>query len=71
MKNTVINAEGYELDFDAACAYMDHDIACRVEDLVDDEAGCSGEQWFFDTYCILHAEAYGEPWELAKKNPVW
>lgn len=47
MKNTVINAEGYELDFDAACAYMDHDIACRVEDLVDDEAGCSGEQWFF------------------------
>lgn len=71
MKNTVINAEGYELDFDAAYMYMDYDVRQEVDYLIGKEEGWEGEQWFFDTYCRLHEEKFGEPWELAKKNPVW
>ena len=66
----VINPEGYALDFGAACMYMDRDIVAEIDYMINSDK-CSGEQWFFDAYCRLHAEKFGETWELAKANPVW
>ena len=63
----VINANGYELDFDAAVNYMDDDIR---EALHDELAPCT-EQEFFSAYEQAHVHKYGAEWELSKSNPVW
>lgn len=65
--NLVINPYGIEIDFDAAGALMDDDIR---EEVHAELAPCT-PQAFFDRYCQLHAERYGEPWELAKPNPCY
>ena len=63
----VINANGYELDFDAAVNYMDDDIR---EALHDELSPCT-EQEFFSAYEQAHVRKYGAEWELSKSNPVW
>lgn len=65
--NLVINPYGLEIDWDAAVALMDDDIREQVHAEL---APCT-PQAFFDRYCQLHAERYGEPWELAKPNPCY
>nr|DAP93161.1 MAG TPA: hypothetical protein [Caudoviricetes sp.] len=65
--NLVINPYGILIDFDAAGALMDDDIR---EEVHAELAPCT-PQAFFDRYCQLHAERYGEPWELAKPNPCY
>lgn len=65
--NLVINPYGIEIDFDAAGALMDDDIR---EEVHAELAPCT-QQAFFDRYCELHAQRYGEPWELAKPNPCY
>ena len=64
---TVINAYGVEINFDAAVALMDDDLR---EDLALDLAPCTN-QAFFDRYAQAHEERFGEPWELAKPNPCY
>ena len=63
----VINANGYELDFEAAVALMDDEIR---EAIHAELAPCS-EQEFFTAYERAHAEKYGEEWALSKANPCW
>lgn len=65
--NLVINPYGLEIDWDAAGALMDDDI----REAVHAELAPCTPQAFFDRYCQLHAERYGEPWELAKPNPCY
>ena len=67
LSNLVINPYGLEIDWDAAGALMDDDIR---EEVHAELAPCT-PQAFFDRYCQLHAERYGEPWELAKPNPCY
>lgn len=61
----VINEYGTKINYDAAVNLMDDGIR---EELNSKFAPCS-EQKFFDEYCKVHAEKYGEEWELAKENP--
>ena len=63
----VINANGYELDFESAVMYMDDDIR---EELHREMAPCT-DQEFFTAYEKAHAEKFGEEWELSKENPTW
>ena len=65
--NLVINPYGLEIDWDAAGALMDDDIR---EEVHAELAPCT-PQAFLDRYRQLHAERYGEPWELAKPNPCY
>lgn len=65
--NLVVNPYGIYIDFDAAGALMDDNIR---EEVHTELAPCT-PQAFFDRYCQLHAERYGEPWELAKPNPCY
>ena len=65
--NLVINPYGLEIDWDAAGVLMDDDIR---EEVHAELAPCT-PQAFFDRYCQLHEERYGEPWELAKPNPCY
>ena len=71
MDKNIKNAYGYEMDFEAAYMYMDYDIRQKVDYLIGKEKGWEGDQWFFDTYCRLHEEKFGEEFELAKANPCW
>ena len=64
---TVINANGYELEFESAVMHMDDDIR---EALHREMAPCT-EQDLFSAYEKAHAEKYGEEWELSKENPTW
>lgn len=63
----VKNAYGKEINFDAAVNLMDDDLR---EQLHDDIAPCSN-QYFFNAYCIAHAEKFGEDWVLDDPNPTW
>lgn len=63
----VTNANGYELDFDAAVQMMDDEIR---EAISAELAPCS-DQEFFEAYEAAHAEKYGAEWELSKANPCW
>jgi hypothetical protein len=63
----VINANGYELDFESAVMYMDDDIR---EELHREMAPCT-DQEFFTAYEKAHAEKFGEEWELSKENSTW
>lgn len=63
----VTNAEGTEIDYNAAVELMDDDIR---EDLAREMAPCT-EQEFFSAYEKAHEEKYGEAWELSKANPQY
>lgn len=63
----VINANGTEIDYNAAVALMDDDICAELNDKL---APCT-EQEFFAAYEQAHADKYGEEWELSKANPCW
>lgn len=64
---TVINKNGFELDFESAVNYMDDELR---EKLHNELAPCE-EQEFFSVYEIEHEKKYGEEWELSKSNPIW
>lgn len=63
----VINANGTEIDYNAAVALMDDDICAELNGKL---APCT-EQEFFTAYEQAHAQKYGEEWELSKANPCW
>ena len=63
----VKNANGYELDYEAAVQQMDDEIR---ENLHSKMSPCD-EQEFFTAYEKAHIEKYGEEWELSKSNPCW
>lgn len=63
----VINANGTEIDYNAAVALMDDDICAELNDKL---APCT-EQEFFAAYEQAHADKYGEEWELSKANPCY
>ena len=67
MKTYVVNEYGVEIDYDSAVNLMDDELCERLSDEL---APCSNQE-FFDAYCEAHEEKYGEPWELAKANPVY
>ena len=62
----VINANGKEINFEAAVNLMDDEIR---EALASD--GFDSEQEFFTAYEKAHEEKYGEVWELSKPNPQY
>jgi len=62
----VVNTSGYELDFDAAVMLMDDEIREELHN-----EGFDTEQEFFTAYEQVHAERFGEEWELSKSNPAW
>jgi len=64
----VINANGYELDFDAAVNLMDDEIR---EALANSGRDWESDQEFFSAYEIAHEEKFGKEWELSKERPVW
>lgn len=61
----VTNQYGVEIYFEAAAQIMDDEIR---EELT---VACETEQEFFDAYCKLHEERFGEEFECAKQNPVY
>lgn len=64
---TVINEYGVQIDYEAAVNLMDDELR---EEIHMDIAPCT-EQEFFDEYARRHEQKFGEPWELAKPNPVF
>ena len=67
MGNTIKNQYEKEIDFDAAVNIMDDDLR---EQLHMDLAPCT-DQEFFDAYCKLHLETFGEEFEPNQENPAW
>lgn len=67
LADAVVNEYGVEIDFDTAVNLMDDELRERISSEL---APCTGQE-FFDAYCQAHEEKYGEPWELAKANPVY
>lgn len=63
----VINANGTEINYNAAVALMDDDICAELNDKI---APCT-EQEFFAAYEQAHEAKYGEEWELSKANPCY
>lgn len=63
----VINSYGVAVNYIAAVALMDDEL--REEDCAN-LAPCT-DQEFFDEYARLHAERFGETWELDKPNPCY
>jgi len=63
----VTNANGYEMDYDAAVSYMDDDIR---EDLHSHFQG-ETEQEFLTAYEAAHEAQFGEPWFLSAAHPIW
>jgi len=53
---TVVNAEGEEIEFDAALAAMDPELVRDLHRKMDP----SPKQTFFDTYCEEHRQKFGE-----------
>ena len=64
---TVTNANGKEIEFEAAVNLMDDEIR---ETLAND-GNERTEQEFFSAYEKAHEAKHGEEWELSKSNPVW
>lgn len=64
---TVVNKNGYELDFDATVNFMNDEIREKVHNEI---APCT-EQEFFTAYEKAHEEATGEEWFLSDSNPCW
>ena len=67
MMITVINANGCEIDFEAATMHMDDNII----DTMDFDYAPGSEQDFFTAYEEAHEKATGEEWFLSGSNPVW
>ena len=63
----IINANGTEIDYNAAVALMDDDICAELNDKI---APCT-DQEFFSAYEQAHEAKYGEEWELSKANPCY
>ena len=63
----VINANGTEIDYNAAVALMDDDICAEPNDKI---APCT-EQELFTAYEQAHEAKSGEEWELSKASPCW
>lgn len=63
----VTNEHGICIDFSVAVNLMDDDL----RELLSSELAPCDEQQFFDAYCKAHEGKFGEPWELAKQNPVY
>ena len=66
--DTVINEYGVEIDMNVALNMMDDEIYQELDAKMNP---CDSNQEFFDVYCEAHEEKFGEPWELAKANPVY
>ena len=64
---TVVNLNGHELNFEAACMMMDDDL--REELAL--EGGFDTNQEWFTNYENRHIAKHGEMWELSKANPTW
>lgn len=67
MKNTVTNASGTQIDYNAAVALMDEETR---EELAAELAPCT-DQEFFTAYEEAHLVKFGAPWELSKPNPIF
>jgi hypothetical protein len=65
----ITNAAGREIDFEAAAALMDIDVAGSVDH--GEHGDGQTEQEFFDAYCEAHRARFGEEFEPNKANPVW
>jgi hypothetical protein len=55
------------VDYMAATELMDDDIRERLHRQL---SPCTPQE-FFTAYEAVHEAAYGEEWELSKKNPTW
>lgn len=64
---TIINKNGYEMDYDSAVQLMDADLREEIHAKL---APCTAQE-FFAAYEAAHAEKFGEEWELSKGNPRW
>jgi hypothetical protein len=67
MNTTVVNQNGYEVDFDAAVQLLDDDI----REILANSGHRFTEQEFFAAYEKAPELQFGELWELSKPNPVW
>lgn len=57
---TPVTLNGKQIDFAAAAALMDDDLRERAHQIV-----INDEQAFLDCYCSLHAEKYGEEFQVS------
>lgn len=64
--STVKNQYGREIDLDAAATIMDIELT-NSHDL---DAADNDQEWF-EIYCRVHEEKYGEEFELNKENGQW
>ena len=67
LADIVVNNYGVQIDINQALNLMDEEIYQELDAKLNP---CSNQE-FFDAYCEAHEEKYGEPWELAKPNPVY
>lgn len=67
LADIVVNNYGVQIDINQALNLMDEEI---YQELYAKLNPCDNQE-FFDAYCEAHEEKYGEPWELAKPNPVY
>ena len=67
LADIVVNNYGVQIDINQALNLMDEEIYQEL----DAKLNPCDNQEFFDAYCEAHEEKYGEPWELAKPNPVY
>jgi len=63
----VTNTNGKAIDFEASIEHMD----AIVRDTIANDGVERTEQQFFSEYETIHADKFGEEWELSKANPVW
>lgn len=64
---TVLNKYGNELDFDSVVQFMDDDLR---EYLHGELAPCE-PQVFYDEYCKMHKEKFGETFFTEDDNITW
>jgi len=62
----VINKYDVEIDLNAAVELMSKTIRTKLDGMT-----FENDQDFFDAYCVLHEEKYGDEPEFGKENPVW
>lgn len=67
MCEMVTNEYGDELDYEAACMFMDDEIRERLHC---EMVPCKAQE-FFDAYCKEHEKEHVEPFFLAEEHPVW
>jgi len=65
--DTVTNEYGVEVSYDAAVNLMDDEL----REMIHGDADAMDEQSFFNKYCRVHFDHFGEEFEPAKQNPVW